>query len=334
MSRNRTPGLASLIESFFTRRLLRERQASPHTVGAYRDAFRLLLSFAQRQLRRPASSLEVGDLDTHLVSKFLTYLEKERGNSSRTRNARLAAIHSFFKYVALEDPLSATVAQRVLGLPSKRVHGALVEFLDERETEALLGAIDVDTKKGCRDSALLLLAIQTGMRVSELTALDVQDVEFGSAAHITCHGKGRKDRCTPLRCDCVRAVRRWLREYQGKPDAPLFPSSRGRRLTRDGVAYILDRYVTIARDTCKGLQEKRVTPHVLRHTAAMTLLHAGIDRSVIALWLGHETVQTTDIYLHADMELKERALARTTPVRMRRKRFCPSDRLLAFLEAL
>jgi site-specific recombinase XerD len=238
MSRNLTPGLASLIESFFTRRLLAERRASPHTVGAYRDTFRLLPSFAQRQFRRAASALEVGDLDAALISKFLTYLEKERGNSARTRNARLAAIHSFFRYVALEDPLCGTVALRVLGLPSKRTHRALVEFLDERETEAVLGAID------------------------------------------------------------------------------------------------LDRSVAAARRTCKSLQDKRVTPHVLRHTAAMTLLHAGVDRSVIALWLGHETVETTDIYLHADMELKERALARTAPVRQRNKRFRPSDRLLAFLETL
>jgi len=334
MSRNRTPGLAALIESFFTRRLLAERQASPHTVGAYRDTFRLLLSFAQRHLRRAASSLDVGDLDASLISKFLSYLEKERGNSSRTRNARLAAIHSFFKYVALEDPLHGTVAQRVLGLPSKRTHRVLVEFLDERETEAILGAIDVDSKNGCRDYALILVAIQTGMRVSELTSLNVRDVELGPAAHISCHGKGRKDRCTPLRRDAVRAVHRWLREYQAEPDAPLFPSSRGKRLTRDGLAYILDRSVAAARRTCKSLQQKRVTPHVLRHTAAMTLLHAGVDRSVIALWLGHETVETTDVYLHADMKLKERALARTAPVRQRNKRFRPSDRLLAFLEAL
>ncbi len=334
MSGNRTPTLASLIESFFTRRLLAERQASPHTIGAYRDTFRLLLSFAQRLLRRTASSLEIGDLDAPLISKFLTYLEKERGNSSRTRNARLAAIHSFFKYVAVQNPPCATIAHRVLGLPSKQIHRAVVEFLDDTEVQAILGAVDLDRKNGCRDYALLLMAVQTGMRVSELSSLSVRNVELGPAAHVSCHGKGRKDRSTPLRRDCVRAVRRWLREYEGEPDAPLFPSSRGTRLTRDGVAYILNRHVDVARRTCKSLRKKRITPHVLRHTAAMTLLHAGVDRSVIALWLGHETIESTEIYLHADMELKERALAKTAPVRQRIKRFRPPDRLLAFLEAL
>lgn len=334
MSRNLTSNLPSLIESFFIRRLLGERHVSPHTVGAYRDAFRLLLSFAQSQFRRAASDLKVGDIGASLISKFLTYLEKERGNTPRTRNARLAAIHSFFKYVALEEPLCATVAQRVLGLPPKRTHRTLIEFLDEREINAVLGAVDLNSRNGCRDYALLLVAIQTGMRVSELTSLDVQDAALGPAAHISCHGKGRKTRCTPLRRDAIRAVRRWLREYPGAPDAPLFPNSRGTRLTRDGVDYLLGKYIAVAGRTCKSLQQKRVTPHVLRHTAAMTLLHAGVDRSVIALWLGHETVETTDIYLHADMKLKERALAKTAPVHLRKKRYRPSDRLLAFLEAL
>jgi site-specific recombinase XerD len=334
MSRHHTPDLASLIESFFTRRLLDDRRASPHTVAAYRDTFRLLLSFAQQHLHRTASSLNVDDLDVSLIRNFLRYLEKERGNTSRTRNARLAAIHSFFKYVALEDPLCATVAQRVLSLPSKRAHRGLIEFLVEQEIEAILGAVDLNGRNGSRDHALLLVAIQTGMRVSELTSLDVRDAQLGPAAHIRCHGKGRKSRCTPLRRDALRAVRRWLREYQGEPDAPLFPNSRGTRLTRDGVDYLLGKYVAVAARTCKSLRQKRVTPHVLRHTAAMILLEAGLDRSVIALWLGHETAETTDIYFHADMKLKERALARTAPVRLRRKRFRPSDRLLAFLEAL
>lgn len=334
MSRNNCPDLAALIESFFTRRLLREQRLSPHTVGAYRDSFRLLLCFAQSRLHCPASDLKVSDLDAPFISQFLQYLEKDRGNTARTRNARLAAIHSFFKYAALEDPHSATVAQRVLGLPTKRTHCALIEYLDQSETEAILSAIDLNSSRGCRDYALLMVAIQSGLRVSELTALNIQDVELGPSAHILCHGKGRKDRCTPLRKDAVRAVRRWLRQYQGSPDYPLFPNLRGQRLTRDGVDYLLNKYVAIAARSCKSLEHKRVTPHVLRHTAAMMLLHAGVDRTVIALWLGHEGIETTDIYLHADMTLKEQALEKTTPLQLRNKRFQPSDRLLAFLESL
>jgi site-specific recombinase XerD len=298
--------LAPAMEAFFTERLAAQRQASPHTVGAYRDTFRLLLRFAARRKAKPPSRLEVSDIDAVLVGQFLACLERERGNTARTRNARLAAIHSLFRYAALRHPEHAQVIQRVLAIPHKRFDRALVSFLTREETAALLAAPDQKTPIGRRDHALLLIAVQTGLRVSELTGLTRADLHLAAGPHILCHGKNRKERCVPLTPQTVRILRSWLRERGGQPSDVLFPSNRGARLSGDAVQWLISKHTATAAHQCPSIKTKHVTPHVLRHTCAMTLLQAGIDTSVIALWLGHEGVETTQIYLHADLATKER----------------------------
>jgi site-specific recombinase XerD len=326
--------LAGLLEAFFTDRLMRERQASPHTIAAYRDTFRLLLAFLQQRLGKAPSALTLADLDAPLIGAFLDHLERGRANTARTRNARLAAIHSFFRYAALQEPAHAGLIQRVLAMPSKRYDRRLIDFLTREEMEALLAAPDRRTWGGRRDQALLLLALQTGLRVSELIALRCDDVVLGSGAHVRCRGKGRKERCTPMRREAVATLRLWLRERAGRPEEPLFPSGRGGTMSRDAIEYLLAKYATVAQKRCPSLANKRISPHVLRHSTAMDLLQRGIDRSVIALWLGHESVETTQMYLDADLVLKEKALARTAPLPAYRSRYRPDDQIMAFLRAL
>jgi integrase/recombinase XerD len=334
MTRFNKPDLAVFLQAFFIERLQRQRWASPNTVAAYRDTFRLLLRFAEAHLGRGPDTLSVADIEPSLISAFLDHIETERGNAPRTRNLRLAAIHSFFRYIAREEPTHGAIAQRVLALPPKRVFRRAIDFLSEQETAILLSAPDLQTWSGRRDRSLLLLAVQTGLRVSELIALRIQDINLGPGAHVRCHGKGRKDRSTPLRRDVVRALRGWMSEHRGEPTAPLFPNAQGSFLTRDGVAYLLAKHTRTAARTCASLRCKRVTPHVLRHTAAMSLMHFGVDRSVIALWLGHESVETTEMYLHADLSIKERALSKTAPTRVGRSRYRPGVQLLDFLDNL
>lgn len=326
--------IAGLLEAFFTDRLMRERHASPHTIAAYRDTFRLLFNFIQQRLKKAPSAVTVADLDAPLIGAFLDQLESRRGNTARTRNARLAAIHSLFRYVALQEPAHAAVIQRVLAMPSKRYDRKPVDFLTREEMEALLAAPDRETWLGRRDQTMLLLALQTGLRVSELVGLKCDDVVLGSGSHVRCRGKGRKERCTPLRRDAVAGVRSWLHERAGQPQDPLFPSGRGGAMSRDTVEYLLAKYTATAQKRRPSLKRKHVSPHVLRHSTAMDLLQRGIDRSVIALWLGHESLETTQMYLDADLALKEKALARTAPLHTRRGRYRPDDRLLAFLKAL
>jgi integrase/recombinase XerD len=326
--------LAPTVQAFFTQRLIQERNASPHTIAAYRDTIRLLLRFAAQRRRREPSMLDIADLDADTVAAFLDHLQTERGNSARTRNARLAAIHSLYRYAALRHPEHAHDIQRVLSIPPKRTDRALVTFLDRQEIDALLAAPDRTTWTGRRDHALLMLAIETGLRASELTILDVGDVQLDGAAHVTCEGKGRKQRITPLTRTTSAVLRVWLVERAGHPDDPLFPTIHGRRLSRDALERRLALHVAHATNQQPSLKEKSVTLHTLRHTAAMQLLHAGIDSTVIALWLGHERVETTQIYLHADLALKEKALARTKPPAAKPGRYRPPDTLLAFLEAL
>ncbi len=326
--------LPSLLQSFFINRLLRQRQASPHTIAGYRDCFRLLLHFAKERLGRMPSQLRVEDIDAPLVGLFLDHLESIRKNSARTRNARLGAIHSFFQYVSLEEPALALHCQRILAVPNKRHERRLIEFLNREEIDALLAVPNLSTWLGRRDRTLLLVGVQTGLRVSELTGLNCQDVVLGTGAHLRCLGKGRKQRCTPLRPETAKTLEAWLRERRGLPDHPLFPSIRGGRLSRDAVEHLITKYTHRAEPTCPSLKRKRVSPHVLRHAAAMDLLHHGVDRSVIALWLGHESAETTQMYLHADMSLKEKALSRTAPLGVRPARYRPDDKLLAFLESL
>ncbi len=328
------PTLAGPLERFFVERLGRDRQASPHTIAAYRDAFRLLLTFAQTRLRKRPSDLALTDLDAPLVASFLQDLERTRRNSARTRNVRLAAIHSFFRYLALQEPAHAALVQRVLAIPSKRFERRAIDYLTRAEMEALVSAPDRRTWIGRRDHTLLVLALQTGLRVSELVGLKRADVTLESGAFVRCRGKGRKERSTPLRRNGLAALRSWLREYRAEPGAPLLPTISGQQMSRDAVAKRLEKYATMATRACPSLRGKRVSPHVLRHSTAMDLLQHGVDRSVIALWLGHESAETTQMYLHADMLLKEKALARTTPLPVSRQRYRPDDRLLAFLKSL
>jgi len=328
------PEFAGRLEAFFTDRLIRQRRASPHTIGGYRDTFRLLLGFARQHLTKEPSRLAIEDLDAPLIGAFLDHLEKERGNSARTRNVRLAAIHSFFRYLALQEPTHSAVIQRVLAMPSKRYDRRPIGFLTRPEMEALLAAPARGTWSGQRDHALLLVALQTGLRVSELIGLRCQDIVLNTGAHVRCQGKGRKERCTPLRKDAVAVLRSWLRARAGAPSDPAFPNARGGSLSRDGVEDLLGKHLAIARTRCHSLKGRRVSPHVLRHSTAMDLLQRGIDRSVIALWLGHESVETTQMYLDANLELKEKALAKTTPFNVRPGRYRPDDRVLAFLKSL
>lgn len=326
--------LPALLQAFFTQRLLKERCVSAHTVASYRDTFRLLLRFAAKQLGTRPSDLMLEQLDASFITRFLEHLENDRGNTARTRNARLAAIRSFFRYVALNEPAHALQSQRVLAIPTKRQVRAPIAFLSQTEIEALLAAPDVSTRIGRRDRTLLLVAVQTGLRASELTGLRCQDVVLGTGAHVRCEGKGRKERCTPLRKDAAAMLDAWLRERRGQPDDTLFPTIRGRPMSLDAVELRVAKHVSTARRGCPSLKRKRVTPHVLRHSAAMDLLQHGVDRSVIALWLGHESPETTQMYLHADLRLKEQALKRTSPLGAKPARYRPNDELLAFLEQL
>jgi len=326
--------LAPTLQAFFTERLIRQRQASPNTIAAYRDTFRLLLTFAQQQTGTHPSQLDLAELDAELISAFLDHLEHERRNSTATRNARLAAIRSLFGYAAHRHPEHAATIARVLVIPLKRAPKTTVAFLREEEIDALLAAPDRSRWSGRRDHALLLTMIQTGLRVSELTGLDCIDITLTTGPHLHCHGKGRKQRVTPLTAQTAAVLRVWQHERAGQPNDPLFPTSRGRRLSRDAVAWLLAKHVAAAAAGCPSIGAKTISPHTLRHTCAMRLLHAGIDTTVIALWLGHESTQTTQAYVHADLALKENALARTAPTNTPPGRYRPPDQLLAFLEAL
>jgi integrase len=324
----------SLVQGFFTDRLLKQLGASPHTIAAYRDAFCLLLQFASQRLRRAPAELRIEDLDASFLGAFLDHLEGVRGNCARTRNNRLAALHAFFQYVAVSEPALALQCQRVLAIPSKRYERGPVEFVTEEESTAVVSAPDSARWIGRRDRALLLVAIQTGLRNSEITSLRRQDVELGTGAHVRCLGKGRKMRCTPLRPDVAAVLKQWLEQQGGKPGDPVFPSSNGGRLSADALQRLVSRHVTTARGRCPSLASKKVTPHTLRHGAAMAMLRRGVDLSVIALWLGHESTETTQMYLHADMQLKEKALAHANLSSVVPERFRPPDALLAFLESL
>ena len=329
-----TSSFPALLQRFFTDRLLTQQGASPHTVAGYRDTFRLLLRFAKERLGRSPSSLSLEELDAAFLETFLEHLEHDRGNRPRTRNHRLSALHTFFRYVALAEPAFSLHRQRIPAIPARRFERGPVEFLAEEEATALVSAPNTRTWIGRRDRALLLLAVQTGLRNSEITSLRFQDVELGVGAHVRCVGKGRKMRCTPLRPDVVAVLRSWLLEQRGEPADPVFPSSSGGRLSADAFQRLVTRHAATARQTCPSLNAKTVTPHTLRHAAAMALPRRGIDLTVIALWLGHESTESTEVYLHADIQIKERARAHANPSGIVPDRYRPQDRLLAFLEGL
>ena len=330
----RNIGFSALLQSFFSERLIRQRQASPHTISSYRDTFRLLLQFAQRRLHKPPSRFALEDINAPMITAFLNDLESSRKITARTRNLRLTAIRSFFNYAAYEEPAHAQEIQRVLAIPCKRYSRTLVQFLNRPEIDALLAAPDQRTWLGRRDHALLLVAVQTGLRLSELTGLQIQDVHLATGAHVRCSGKGRKERCTPLTKHTVAVLKAWLQESSKGSTEWLFPSVRGGRLSADAVQDLLAKHVAVAAQGCPSLRKKRVTPHVLRHAAAMELLQSGVDRSIIALWLGHESIETTQIYIDADLALKEKALAKTTPSNSKQRRFRAKDSLLEFLKGL
>lgn len=330
----KTHPLPIYLQGFFTERLGLQMKASPNTVASYRDTFRLLLKFAAADLGKAPTELQVHDIDADLAGRFLTDTERGRGNKARSRNARFSAIRSFFRYVSINEPQLLHHCQKVLAIPSKRYEKRTIDYLTREEIDALVSTPDQSTWCGRRDRTLLVLALQTGLRVSELVNLSCGDVVLGTGAHVRCLGKGRKERATPLRKDCVRVVQAWMAERDGAENEPLFVSNRGTRLSRDAVEQIVRKNVRSACQKCPSLKSKRVTPHVLRHSAAMQLLQNGVDRTVIALWLGHESVETTHMYVHADIELKEKAMAKTQPGKVTPGRYRPDDALLAFLEGL
>ena len=323
-----------LLQNFFTDRLRNQMEASPNTIAGYRDTFRLFLRFAGEKRGKSPTKLRVEDLDAELVGDFLLHVETSRKNSARSRNIRLAAIRSFFRYVAMSEPAYMLHCQKILAMPSKRYIRRTVDFLDQPEIEALLKAPDRATWVGRRDHLVLLMAVQTGLRSSELVNLRQRDVVLGVGAHIRCEGKGRKQRCTPLRQETAKLMELWLKEHQGAENDPLFPTIRGDRMSRDAFERIVRKYTLSASVSCDSLVGKRVSPHVLRHSTAMELLQHGVDQSVIALWLGHESVETTQVYLHADLRIKEKVLSSLAVTSSRPGRYRPDDKLLAFLEGL
>jgi site-specific recombinase XerD len=326
---------AGLLERFFTERLMRQRQASAHTIASYRDTFKMLLLFAQKRLHKAPSALSLEDVDAPLVAAFLDDLEATRGITARTRNLRLTAVHSFFRFASFEAPTHAAQIARALAIPAKKFSRRLVPFLSRAEVDALLAAPDLRTWFGRRDHALILVAVQTGLRLSELTSLQASDAHLGHpGAHIRVVGKGRKERCTPLSRNTRAVLHSWMREPARAQGQPLFPNARGGKLSAHGVHYLLAKHVAVAGVVCPSLKNKRVSPHVLRHTTAMDLLQSGVEQSVIALWLGHESIETTQMYLEANLALKEQMLDLTMPLNGRPGRFRPDDRLLAFLTAL
>ena len=326
--------LAPTLQKFFTDRLLTQRQVSPATVAAYRDTFRLLFGFIAETKKLAPAGLDIADLDAPTIGAFLSDLETARGNTVRSRNARLAAIHSLFKFAALEHPEHADLISRVLAIPQKRFDQGIVDFLSKEEVEAILSVPDQDTWLGRRDHALLTVAVQTGLRVAELTGLRREDVNLTTGPHVRCRGKSRKQRSTPLTAGTVATLREWLKANDTQPGSPLFPSRHGTPLSTDAVEWLVNKYASAAASHCPSLANKRVTPHVLRHSAAMFLREAGVDISVIALWLGHESIASTQIYMHADLAVKQRALDKTTPLEVAPNRYRPSDSLLAYLDTL
>jgi len=328
------PSFATLLERFFTQRLMHQRQVSSHTIASYRDSFKLLLHFVQKRLHKAPSKLALEDIDALLVGAFLDDLEATRGVTARTRNLRLTAVHSFFRFASYEAPTHSAHIARVLAIPSKKFTRTLVPFLSRPEVDALLAAPDQRTWSGRRDHALLLVAVQTGFRLSELTGIRRDDVVLGTGSHVRVTGKGRKERCTPLSKASRAVMAAWLREPQRAPDQPVFPNARGGQLSAHGVQYLVAKHVATASQTCTSLARKRVSPHVLRHTTAMDLVQEGVDRSTLALWLGHESIETTQIYIEADLEMKSKILDKTTPPGGKPGRYRPDDALMAFLKGL
>jgi site-specific recombinase XerD len=323
-----------LLQFFFTDYLLKQRRVSLQTVASYRDTFRLLLKFIKRETGVEPASLRIAQLDAHAILRFLDALEKDRGNSVVSRNLRLTAIRSFYRMVALHDPASTGVATQILAIPLKRANIRLREYLTREEMDAILDSIDRTQWRGRRDYALLLTLYNSGARVSEISALRQGQVAFAGKSYVHLHGKGRKERVVPLWPRTARILKEWFRELGQQEQAMAFPGIRGDPLSRFAIHLLLHKTVERARSRCPSLSKKRVSPHVLRHSTAMALLQSGVDIAVIALWLGHESIETTNKYLHADLSIKEKALARLQPAGGKFRRFHADDALLAFLATL
>lgn len=328
------PTFPALLQRFFMQRLMQQKHVSAHTISSYRDTFRLLLRFVHKRLHTAPDRLDFEKLDAPLISDFLAEMEKTRGVTAQTRNLRLTAIRSFFRFAAYEMPTHSAQIQRVLALPTKRFDRKLIAFLTRPEADALLNAPDRHTWSGRRDHALLLLTLQTGLRLSEVTALKRQDVVLGTGARVEVLGKGRKQRTIPLCKPVTAELQAWFEETGMTQDGIVFPSMRGGPLSADAMARLLQKHLATASDACPSLRKKHITFHCLRHTTAMDLLHAGVETSVIALWLGHESIETTHIYLEADLALKEKILAKTILFDSKPGKFHPDDRLMAFLSQL
>jgi integrase/recombinase XerD len=328
------PSFATLLQDYFSNRLVAQRNASPNTIAAYRDTFRLLLRRIQAKSRRTVATLGLSDLDVPVILDFLDHLERDRHSSIRSRNARLAALKSFFHYVATRDPTQLSIVQRVLAIPSKRHNRPVLGHLNADEMKAIQSAASSDTWSGRRDHVMIAILYNTGARVSELVALQARDFVPGTTAQLHLRGKGRKERRVPLWRSTTRLLSSWLSDNPGTNERPMFPNRQGQALTRSGVAFRLQLAVRQAAITCPSLRKRTITPHTLRHTTAMHLLQAGVDITVIALWLGHESPATTHGYVEADLDMKKRALDRLAEPTQRRDRFTPSDSLLAFLDSL
>lgn len=327
--------LARLLRGYFLQHLKVERRVSDHTVASYASTFRLLLAFCGQQRKRGAGPLELSDLDAPTVLTFLRHLETERECSALTRNARLAAVKSFFRYVAVHEPAALPIAQRVLAIPTKRFDRKLVGYLSPDEMKAVLAAPDLTTWSGRRDHTMFVTAYDTAARVSELVGMLREDVELASAhGTVKIHGKGRKERVAVLSRDATIILRRWERDL-GESTKVLFPNRSGAAMTRSGARARLLVTVRRAADRCPSLRSRRVSPHMIRHTTAMHLLQSGLNLASIALFLGHEDVQTTHGYIEADADMKRRTLAALPPLAGRRRRDTKqTDELIAFLESL
>jgi len=328
------PAFAVLLQRFFTQRLMQQKKVSPHTLCSYRDTFRFLLRFAKKKLHATPEQLSIEQIDSPFVTAFLNDQENSRGVSARTRNLRLTAIRSFFRFASYELPSRSAQIQRVLATPRKRYTRRLICFLTRPELDALLGAPDKQTWTGRRDHALMLLTVQTGLRLTEVTSLTRQNLTLGRAAYLQVVGKGRKERAVPL-CKSVAAVlTSWLHEPRMEGTEIVFPSTRGSRLSADAVQHLLSKHLVSATKTCPSIGKKRITFHCLRHTMAMDLLQAGVEQTAIALWLGHESIETTQMYLDADLALREKILAKTAPIDSKPGKFRPTGPLLSFLNHL
>jgi len=334
MNRPTQTALAPLLQQFFVERLQKQRQASPCTISAYRDTFRLFLTFAEGKLRRRPADLTIEDLNTQLILAFLDHLERHRKNSIRSRNARFAAIRSFIQYVGFKEPAALALTQAVLGIPMKRFDRRQIGFLARDHVEAIIAAPDASTWTGRRDRVLLATLYNTGARVSELIGIEVADLNLSGSPSVRLRGKGRKERSIPLWSTTASQLRQWLREQPHTPTSPLFPNRSGSKLSRTNVTERLQLAVQTATSAHSELNRRKVTPHIFRHSLAMHLLQAGVDMTVIALWLGHERPTTTHMYVEADLAMKERTLKSLRPPKVKTSRFRPSDRLMQFLTAL